>query len=244
MYLCNLDKLGLKIFSLIFKKVHSSGSPERMCRLGGQPWFPEEVKVNRDKVQNLSARQPPVSFSTLGAVSWISLSRELWWNLSFRFPLCQISMWFSSSQSCRSMGFFSDSFFFSHIVKWKEARLMSGKFKGTVGHRNWGTLALFFMHIVQEPQFLLGKTTSGVLPSTHTVSHLLRLLSRGAGCGRQSLAPGGEHKLLWLHLSKGTIFYHWFHLNFSQYSHSEVADPCLPAPRQRVRMLQGHCVSL
>lgn len=124
MCLCNLDKLGLKIFSLIFKKVHSSGSPERMCRLGGQPWFPEEVKVNnkRDKVQNLSARQPPVSFSTLGAASWISLSRELWWNLSSRFPLCQISMWFSSSQSCRSMGFFSDSFFFSHIVKWKEAR--------------------------------------------------------------------------------------------------------------------------
>lgn len=52
-----------------------------MHRLDGQPWFPEEVKVNKDRVQNLSAQQLP----------YMILSHFLHWKLQIGFSFLENS---------------------------------------------------------------------------------------------------------------------------------------------------------
>lgn len=52
-----------------------------MHRLDGQPWFPEEVKVNKDRVQNLSAQQLP----------YMILSHFLHWKLEIGFSFLENS---------------------------------------------------------------------------------------------------------------------------------------------------------
>lgn len=135
----------------------------------------------------------------------------------------------------------------SFLTEWSEKRpdWCQKSLKAPVSHGNWGTLWLFSPCTLHKSlNSLLGKTTSWCF-AIH--SHLLpfsEVAKQGCWLWRAEPGPRGEHQLLWPHLSKGTIFYHWFHLHFSQYPHSEVADPWLPTPRQRGRMFQGHCVRL
>lgn len=95
--------------------------------------------------------------------------------------------------SCRRSVFFRELLPISRKVKWKEARLMSGKFRGTCGPwelRN--SVILFSTHIVQEPQLLLGKTTSWCF-AIH--SHLLSFAEVAKqGCWLWRAEPGPRER--------------------------------------------------
>lgn len=170
-----------------------------MHRLDGQPWFPEEVKINKDSVQNLSAQQLP----------YMILYHFLHWKLQIGFgflensgeiflPDSLLAKFLCGSAAVKvteDLCFFqTDSSSFSRRVKWKEARLMSGKFRGTCGPwelRN--SVILFSTHIAQEPQLLLGKTTSWRF-AIH--SHLLSFAEVAKqGCWLKRAEPGPRGRM-------------------------------------------------
>lgn len=177
------------------------------------------------------------------------------WNIPPRFPLYQISV----QPSSNSKGYKKKNLDFlrsllSHFFKQSAANRLAWWQESLcplLGHRNWATPCVFLWECYERTSITSMKSKSLSVFAIHlSLLSSAEIANKGLQLWRESTlwfdSLPRKEKVVSSDCIPKVLFSTTclFSPYFSQQNHTEVADPQLPTPKQRGRIVQGHCVSL